>query len=59
LNNIRIKALEKKREIRLKKNKKYENKVHVTKAEVIEEPVKQPEQVVKQYIKPDSKKKID
>jgi len=43
LNNIRIKALEKKREIKLKKNKEYENKINVEKAEVIEEPIKQPE----------------
>ena len=38
LNNIRVKALEKKREIKLKKNKEYENKV--VKPEVIEEPIK-------------------
>ena len=63
LNNIRVKALEKKREIKLKKNKEYENKV--TKPEVIEQPIikppepeiKQPEQVVKPEVKPDVKKK--
>jgi hypothetical protein len=63
LNNIRVKALEKKREIKLKKNKEYENKV--TKSEVIEQPIikppepeiKQPEQVVKPEIKSDVKKK--
>ena len=38
LNNIRVKALEKKREIKLQKNKEYENKV--VKPEVIEEPIK-------------------
>ena len=40
LNNIRVKALEKKREIKLKKNEEYKNKV--SKPEVIEEPIKQP-----------------
>ena len=40
LNNIRIKALERKREIKLKKNEEYKNKV--SKPEVIEEPIKQP-----------------
>jgi len=43
LNNIRVKALEKKREIKLKKNKEYENKV--VKPEVIEEPIKQPDPI--------------
>ena len=47
LNNIRVKALEKKREIKLKKNKEYEEKVQAGKAEVIEEPMKQPDPVVK------------
>ena len=52
LNNIRVKALEKKREIKLQKNKEYENKVDSrrkatqtgqgpVKPEVIEEPIKQ------------------
>ena len=45
LNNIRVKALEKKREIKLKKNKEYEEKGK--KPEVIEEPMKQPDPVVK------------
>ena len=47
LNNIGVLALEKKREIKLKKNKEYENKVQAGKAEVIEEPMKQPDPVVK------------
>ena len=58
LNNIRVKALEKKREIKLKKNKEYEEKGK--KQEVIEEPIKppepeikKPEQVVKQEVKTD------
>ena len=52
LNNIRVKALEKKREIKLKKNKEYENKV--TKPEVIEQPIiKPPEPEIKPEIKPD------
>ena len=62
LNNIRVKALEKKREIKLKKNKEYEEKGK--KPEVIEEPIikqepeiKQPEQVVKPEVKSDVKKK--
>jgi hypothetical protein len=59
LNNIRVKALEKKREIKLKKNKEYENKV--TKPEVIEQPIiKPPEPEIKkpeQVVKPDVKKK--
>jgi hypothetical protein len=63
LNNIRVKALEKKREIKLKKNKEYEEKGK--KPEVIEQPIikppepeiKQPEQVVKPEVKPDVKKK--
>ena len=41
LNNIRIKALEKKREIKLKKNEEYKNKV--SKPQVIEQEIKQPE----------------
>ena len=57
LNNIRVKALEKKREIKLKKNKEYENKV--VKPTVVEEPIKPPEQVVKPEIKSDVKKKSD
>ena len=56
-----MKALEKKREIKLKKNKEYENKVQAGKAEVIEEPMKQPDPVVKpevkQEVKSDVKKK--
>jgi hypothetical protein len=38
LNNIRIKALEKKREIKLKKNEEHKNKV--SKPQVIEEEIK-------------------
>ena len=41
LNNIRVKALEKKREIKLKKNKEYEEKGK--KPEVIEEPIIKPD----------------
>jgi hypothetical protein len=73
LNNIRVKALEKKREIKLKKNKEYEEKGQAgaqhrgIKPEVIEQPIikppepeiKQPEQVVKPEIKSDVKKKSD
>jgi hypothetical protein len=56
LNNIRVKALEKKREIKLKKNKEYENKV--VKPEVIEEPIKQPDPIIpSEPIKSDVKKK--
>jgi hypothetical protein len=56
LNNIRVKALEKKREIKLKKNKEYENKV--VKPEVIEEPIKQPDPIKpSEPIKSDVKKK--
>jgi hypothetical protein len=69
LNNIRVKALEKKREIKLKKNKEYENKV--TKTEIIEEPIIKatPDPVIKRPtdahtasggcpdVKPDVKKK--
>ena len=62
LNNIRVKALEKKREIKLKKNEEYKNKV--SKPEVIEEPIKQPIEIkpdiksdVKIDIKSDVKKK--
>ena len=56
LNNIRIKALEKKREIKLKKNTEYENKV--VKPEVIEEPIKQPDPIKpSEPIKSDVKKK--
>ena len=55
LNNIRVKALEKKREIKLKKNKEYENKVQAGKAEVIEEPMKQPDLVVKPEVKQEVK----
>ena len=54
LNNIRVKALEKKREIKLKKNEEYKNKV--SKPEVIEEPIKQPIEIkpeVKPEVKPD------
>ena len=65
LNTIRVKALEKKREIKLKKNKEYEEKVQAgaqqrgMKPEVIEEPMKQPDPVVKpeQEVKSDVKKK--
>ena len=53
LNNIRVKALEKKREIKLQKNKEYENKV--VKPEVIEEPIKHE---VKQEIKPEVKSEV-
>ena len=64
LNNIRVKALEKKREIKLQKNKEYENKV--VKPEVIEEPIKpapsglRPPAVheVKQEIKPEVKSEV-
>jgi len=52
LNNIRVKALEKKREIKLKKNEEYKNKV--SKPEVIEEPIKQPIDI-KPDIKSDAK----
>ena len=58
LNNIRVKALEKKREIKLQKNKEYENKV--SKPEVIEEPIKQPIEIkpeVKAEVKSEVKKK--
>ena len=56
LNNIRVKALEKKWEIKLKKNKEYENKV--VKPEVIEEPIKQPDPIKpSEPIKSDVKKK--
>ena len=55
LNTIRVKALEKKREIKLKKNKEYEEKGK--KPEVIEEPMKQPDPVIKPDVKPDVKKK--
>ena len=56
LNNIRVKALEKKREIKLKKNKEYENKV--VKSEVIGEPIKQPDPIKpSEPIKSDVKKK--
>jgi hypothetical protein len=56
LNNIRVKALEKKREIKLNKNKEYENKV--VKPEVIEEPIKQPDPIKpSEPIKSDVKKK--
>ena len=53
LNNIRVKALEKKREIKLKKNKEYEEKGK--KQEVIEEPIKPPEPEIKPEIKPELK----
>jgi hypothetical protein len=53
LNNIRVKALEKKREIKLKKNKEYEEKGK--KPEVIEQPIiKPPEPEIKPEIKPES-----
>ena len=55
LNSIRVLALEKKREIKLKKNKEYENKVQAGKAEVIEEPMKQPDLVVKPEVKQEIK----
>ena len=50
LNTIRVKALEKKREIKLKKHEEYKNKV--TKPEVIEEPIKEE---IKQEKKPEIK----
>jgi hypothetical protein len=54
LNNIRVKALEKKREIKLKKNKEYEEKGK--KPEVIEQPIiKPPEPEIKPEIKPELK----
>ena len=55
LNNIRVKALEKKREIKLQKNKEYENKV--VKPEVVEEVIKQPEPEIKPEVKSEVKKK--
>ena len=54
LNNIRVKALEKKREIKLQKNKEYENKV--VKPEVIEEPIKH--EVKQEPIKAEVKSKV-
>ena len=64
LNNIRVKALEKKREIKLQKNKEYEEKNQ--KPTVVEEPIKpapsglRPPAVheVKQEIKPEVKSEV-
>ena len=64
LNNIRVKALEKKREIKLQKNKEYEEKNQ--KPTVVEEPIKpapsglRPSAVheVKQEIKPEVKSEV-
>ena len=53
LNNIRVKALEKKREIKLQKNKEYEEKNQ--KPTVVEEPIKHE---VKQEIKPEVKSEV-
>jgi hypothetical protein len=51
IDNIRVIALEKKREIKLKKHNEYENKAK--KAVVIEEPVKPPEpEPIKQDVNP-------
>jgi spore germination cell wall hydrolase CwlJ-like protein len=55
LNNIRVKALEKKKEIKLNKMKEYQEKNQ--KPTVVEEPIKPSEQVVKPEIKSDVKKK--
>jgi hypothetical protein len=57
LNNTRVKALEKKREIELKKNKEYEEKVK--KHEVIEETIikSTPDPIIKPDVKHDVKKK--
>jgi len=58
LNNIRIKALERKREIKLTKMEEYKNKV--SKPEVIEEPIKPPEikPEVKTEVKPEVKAEV-
>ena len=56
LNNIRVKALEKKREIKLNKMKEYQEKNQ--KPTVVEEPIKQPEPIKhSEPIKSDVKKK--
>ena len=56
LNNIRVKALEKKREIKLQKNKEYEEKNQ--KPTVVEEPIKhEVKQEIKAEVKSEVKKK--